>query len=67
MSERENVQCCVYVAVVSDSTLKGATRVRFKVARAGSIKQLVTEFSLDINDALMRSACLLYTSPSPRD
>jgi hypothetical protein len=25
------------------------------VARAGSIKQLVTEFSMDINDALMRS------------
>lgn len=39
-----------------ESTLKGATQVRFKVARAGSIKQLVTEFSLDINDALMRSA-----------
>ena len=39
-----------------EPTLKGATQVRFKVARAGSIKQLVTEFSLDINDALMRSA-----------
>ena len=39
-----------------EPTLKGATQVRFKVARAGSIKQLVTEFSLDINDAIMRSA-----------
>jgi len=39
-----------------EPTLKGATKVRFKVAMAGSIKQLVTEFSLDINDALMRSA-----------
>jgi plasmid replication initiation protein len=39
-----------------EPTLKGATQARFKVARAGSIKQLVTEFSLDINDALMRSA-----------
>jgi hypothetical protein len=39
-----------------EPTLKGATQVRFKVARAGSIKQLVAEFSLDINDALMRSA-----------
>jgi plasmid replication initiation protein len=38
-----------------EPTLKGATQVRFKVARAGSIKQLVTEFSLDINDAIMRS------------
>jgi plasmid replication initiation protein len=36
-------------------TLKGAKQARFKVARAGSIKQLVTEFSMDINDALMRS------------
>ena len=35
--------------------LKGATQARFKVARAGSIKQLVTEFSMDINDAIMRS------------
>ena len=39
-----------------EPTLKGATQARFKVARAGSIKQLVTEFSMDINDALMRSA-----------
>ena len=38
-----------------EPTLKGATQARFKVARAGSIKQLVTEFSMDINDALMRS------------
>ena len=39
-----------------EPTLKGANQARFKVARAGSIRQLVTEFSLDINDALMRSA-----------
>ncbi len=39
-----------------EPTLKGAKQARFKVARAGSIKQLVTEFSMDINDALMRSA-----------
>ena len=39
-----------------EPTLKGANQARFKVARAGSIKQLVTEFSMDINDALMRSA-----------
>jgi plasmid replication initiation protein len=39
-----------------EQTLKGATRARFKVARVGNTKQLVTEFSLDINDALMRSA-----------
>jgi hypothetical protein len=38
-----------------EPTLKGAKQARFKVARAGSIKQLVTEFSMDINDALMRS------------
>lgn len=38
-----------------EPTLKGANQARFKVARAGSIKQLVTEFSMDINDALMRS------------
>jgi plasmid replication initiation protein len=38
-----------------EPTLKGATQARFKVARVGSIKQLVTEFSMDINDALMRS------------
>ena len=37
-----------------EPTLKGAKQARFKVARAGSIKQLVTEFSMDINDALMR-------------
>ncbi|MGE4234659.1 MAG: replication initiation protein RepM [Bacteriovoracia bacterium] len=41
-----------------EPTLKGANQARFKVARAGSIKQLVTEFSMDINDALMRSAIL---------
>ena len=39
-----------------EPTLKGATQARFKVARAGSIKQLVTEFSMEINDVLMRSA-----------
>jgi plasmid replication initiation protein len=37
-----------------EPTLKGAKQARFKVARVGSIKQLVTEFSMDINDALMR-------------
>jgi len=35
-----------------EPTLKGANQARFKVARAGSIKQLVTEFSMDINDAV---------------
>ena len=35
-----------------EPTLKGAKQARFKVARAGSIKQLVTEFSMDINDAV---------------
>ena len=39
-----------------EPTLKGAKQARFKVARSGSVKRLVTEFSLDINDALMRSA-----------
>ena len=39
-----------------EPTLKGAKQARFKVARAGSMKQLVTDFSMDINDALMRSA-----------
>ena len=39
-----------------EPTLKGAKQARFKVARAGSIKQLVAEFSMDINDALMLSA-----------
>ena len=39
-----------------ETTLKGTKKARFKVARAGSIKQLVTEFSMDINDALMLSA-----------
>ena len=39
-----------------EPTLKGATQARFKVARVGSTKQLVTDFSMDINDALMRSA-----------
>ena len=36
-----------------ETTLKGTKKARFKVARAGSIKQLVTEFSLDINEAMM--------------
>ena len=39
-----------------EPTLKGAKQARFKVARVGSIKQLVIDFSMDINDALMRSA-----------
>lgn len=36
-----------------ESTLKGAKQARFKAARNGSIKQLMTEFSLDINEAMM--------------
>jgi plasmid replication initiation protein len=37
-----------------ESALKGAKQARFKAAKGGSIKQLVTEFSLDIHEALMQ-------------
>ena len=37
----------------AEAQLKGAKQARFKAARSGSIKQLMTEFSLDINEALM--------------
>ncbi|MCB1659959.1 MAG: replication initiation protein RepM [Pseudomonadales bacterium] len=37
----------------AESTLKGTKQARFKAARSGSVKQLMTEFSLDINEAMM--------------
>ena len=37
----------------AEARLKGAKQARFKAARNGSVKQLMTEFSLDINEALM--------------
>ena len=37
----------------AESALKGAKQARFKAARSGSVKQLMTEFSLDINEAMM--------------
>ena len=37
----------------AETLLKGAKQARFKAARSGSVKQLMTEFSLDINEALM--------------
>jgi plasmid replication initiation protein len=36
-----------------EATLKGAKQARFKAAKGGSVKQLMAEFSLDINEALM--------------
>ena len=36
-----------------ETSLKGAKQARFKAARNGSVKQLMTEFSLDINEAMM--------------
>jgi hypothetical protein len=36
-----------------ESSLKGAKQARFKAAIGGSMKQLITEFSLDINEAMM--------------
>jgi plasmid replication initiation protein len=36
-----------------EARLKGAKQARFKAARNGSVKQLMTEFSLDINEAMM--------------
>ena len=37
----------------AESTLKGTKQARFKAARSGSVKQLMAEFSLDINEAMM--------------
>ena len=37
----------------AESTLKGAKQARFKAARGGSVKQLMNEFSMDINEAMM--------------
>lgn len=37
----------------AEARLKGAKQARFKAARNGSVKQLMTEFSLDINEAMM--------------
>ncbi|WP_298065130.1 replication initiation protein RepM [uncultured Acinetobacter sp.] len=37
----------------AEARLKGAKQARFKAARSGSVKQLMTEFSLDINEAMM--------------
>jgi plasmid replication initiation protein len=36
-----------------EAKLKGAKKARFKAARSGSLKQLMTDFSLDINEAMM--------------
>ena len=36
-----------------ETSLKGAKQARFKAAKGGSMKQLITEFSLDINEAMM--------------
>jgi plasmid replication initiation protein len=38
----------------AEAQLKGAKQARFKAARSGSVKQLMTEFSLDINEAMMK-------------
>ena len=37
-----------------ESSLKGAKQARFKAAKGGSMKQLITEFSLDINEVMMK-------------
>lgn len=37
----------------AEARLKGTKQARFRAARNGSVKQLMTEFSLDINEALM--------------
>jgi plasmid replication initiation protein len=39
----------------AEARLKGAKQARFKAARNGSTKQLMTEFSLDINEAMMKN------------
>ena len=36
-----------------EARLKGAKQARFKAAKSGSVKQLMTEFSLDINEAMV--------------
>ncbi len=38
-----------------ETSLKGAKQARFKAAKGGSMKQLITEFSLDINEAMMKN------------
>ncbi len=38
-----------------ESALKGTKQARFRAAKGGSIKQLVTEFSLDIHEVLMQA------------
>jgi plasmid replication initiation protein len=35
-----------------ETSLKGAKQARFKAAKGGSMKQLITEFSLDINEVM---------------
>ena len=37
-----------------ETSLKGAKQARFKAAKGGSMKQLITEFSLDINEVMMK-------------
>ena len=39
----------------AEARLKGAKLARFKAARSGSVKQLMMEFSLDINEAMMKN------------
>jgi len=39
----------------AEARLKGAKQARFKAARSGSVKQLMMEFSLDINEAMMKN------------
>jgi plasmid replication initiation protein len=39
----------------AEARLKGAKQARFKAARNGSVKQLMMEFSLDINEAMMKN------------
>lgn len=38
-----------------ETSLKGAKQARFKAAKGGSMKQLITEFSLDIHEAMMKN------------
>ena len=37
-----------------ETSLKGTKQARFKAAKSGSMKQLITEFSLNINEAMMK-------------
>ena len=39
----------------AEARLNGAKLARFKAARSGSVKQLMMEFSLDINEAMMKN------------